>query len=460
MAKLPVVAIIGRPNVGKSTFFNRLVGRRQAIVSEVAGTTRDQIMTQIEADGMRYLLVDTGGMGGGSLDSDFEDDVEGQSLLALEHADLILFVVNGREELTGSDYAVAEVLRKKRKRHVPVFLVIAKCDDAEKMDEALPRYYELGIAESVFPISAAHGLGIDDLQDAIVERLRKMHFGETRGEGEGKGEEGNSDSGPPRIAIVGRPNVGKSSIVNALMSEEQRKSAPRLISPFPGTTRDSTDTVIRFKGKDYVFIDTAGLRKQARVERGLELFSVLRTLQAMAEADVTVLVLDATQEIGKQDKHIAGLAIEQGTGLVLVVNKVDLLSTEEKELLRSRLARAFLFCRWAPILFTSAKTREELPHLFELIHAVSENRVRRITTSMVNRLFQDLSEKNQTMAGGKLPFKYVTQVDVSPPTFAIFLKDPRRLHVSSLRFIEKKLREVFPFEGTPVRWVKKGGIRR
>ncbi len=453
MAKLPVVAIIGRPNVGKSTFFNRLVGRRQAIVSEIPGTTRDQIMTQVEADGMRYLLVDTGGMGGGSLDSDFEDDVEGQSLLALEHADLILFTVNGREELTGSDYAVADILRKKRKRHVPVFLVIAKCDDAEKMDEALPRYYELGIAESIFPISAAHGLGVSDVQDAITTRLQKMHFGTQR--------PGTAlASAVPRIAIVGRPNVGKSAIVNALMSEEQRKTAPRLMSPIPGTTRDSTDTVIRFKGKDYVFIDTAGLRKQARVERGLELFSVLRTLQAMAEADVTVLVLDATQEIGKQDKHIAGLAIEQGTGLILVVNKIDLLNAAEKESFRARVGRAFLFCRWAPILFTSAKTREELPHLFELIHAVSENRIRRITTSMVNRLFQDLSEKNQTMAGGKLPFKYVTQVDVSPPTFAIFLRDPRSLHVSSLRFIEKKLREIFPFEGTPVRWVKKGGTRR
>ena len=456
MAKLPVVAIIGRPNVGKSTFFNRLVGRRQAIVSEVAGTTRDQIMTQVEEDGMHYLLVDTGGMGGGSLDSDFEDDVEGQSLLALEHADLILFVVNGREELTKSDYAVADILRKKRKRHVPVFLVIAKCDDAEKMDEALPRYYEFGVAESMFPISASHGLGISDLQDAIVSRLRKMHFGIQKLVESEETEEGRENASP-RIALVGRPNVGKSSIVNALMSEEQRKSAPRLISPIPGTTRDSTDTVIRFKGKEYVFIDTAGLRKQARVERGLELFSVLRTLQSMEEADVTVLILDATQEIGKQDKHIAGLAIEQGTGLILVVNKVDLLSTEEKEVLRMRLARAFQFCRWAPILFTSAKTREELPHLFELIHAVSENRVRRITTSMVNRLFQDLAEKNQTMAGGKLPFKYVTQVAISPPTFAIFLKDPRRLHVSSLRFIEKKLREVFPFDGTPVRWVKRGG---
>jgi GTP-binding protein len=457
MPKLPVVAIIGRPNVGKSTLFNRLVGRRQAIVSDIPGTTRDQIMAQVEAADMQYLLIDTGGMGGGSLDKDFEDNVEAQSLLALEHADLILFAVNGREELTGSDFAVVDILRKKRKKHVPVLLVIAKCDDSEKVDEALPRFYELGIADGVFPISAAHNVGIDPLQEEICSRLRKMHFGQ--GKGVGEGGDRKEESEPPRIAIVGRPNVGKSSLVNALMSDKQRDAAPRLISPIPGTTRDSTDTVIRFQEKEYVFIDTAGLRKQARVEKGLELFAVLRTLQAMSEADVAVLVIDATEEIGKQDKHIAGLAIEEGKGLILLVNKMDLLTADEKKKFPLRIARAFPFCRWAPVLFTSAKTREDLPHLFELIHAVSENRTRRMSTSMVNRLFQDLSEKYQSIGGGKFPFKYVTQVDVSPPTFALFLKDPRRLHTSSLRFIEKKLREVLPFEGTPVRWVKKGASK-
>src|SRR3989344_1648342 len=243
----------------------------------------------------------------------------------------------------------------------------------------------------------------------------------------------------PRIAIVGRPNVGKSSIVNALMSAEQRSTAPRLISPVPGTTRDATDTVIRSHGKEYVFIDTAGLRKQARVERGLELFSVLRTLQALESADVTILVLDATE----------------GTGLILVVNKMDMLDTEAKEKLRKHVAHSFAFCRWAPVLFTSAKTRDELPHLFTLIQAVSDNRGRRITTNVLNRLFQDLSQKHQSVSGGKIPFKNVTQGSVYPPTFAIFIKDPRRLHFSALRFMERKLRELYPFDGTPVRWLKK-----
>ncbi len=449
MAKIPIVAIIGRPNVGKSTLFNRMAGRRTAIVSEIPGTTRDHISLRIDEEDLTYLLMDTGGLGGGSADEDFEDNVHSQSILALAHADLILFVVNGKEELTASDYTVVDLLRKERRRHVPVFLVVAKCDDTEKHEEAMPRFYELGMADQVFPISAMHNTGIEELREGILQALRKQHF-------ERKAPDPSSqDSEIPRVAIVGRPNVGKSSLVNALMSDEQRKMSPRLTSPVPGTTRDSTETIIRREGKEIAFVDTAGLRKQSRVEEDLEAYAVLRAIQSIADADVTVLVLDCTQQISKQDKHIAGLAIEEGKGLILLGNKADLLDAEGRERVRAHIQSSFPFCRWAPLLLTSAETRENLPHLFGLITAVSENRRRRIATPVINRLFEEIVAGNQTATGGRLPFKYVTQVDTAPPTFALFLRDPRRLGVSTLRFLENRLREHYSFDGTPVRWVKK-----
>jgi GTP-binding protein len=465
MAKIPIVAIIGRPNVGKSTLFNRMAGRRTAIVSEIPGTTRDHITLRIDEEDLTYLLMDTGGLGGGSSDEDFEDDVQSQSILALAHADLILFVVNGKEELTASDYTVVDLLRKERRRHVPVFLVVAKCDDAEKHEEAMPRFYELGMADQVFPISAMHNTGIEELREGIIASLKKQHFEDKRGnEGPKKVQEGpekvdEPDFSIPRVAIVGRPNVGKSSLVNALMSDEQRKVSPRLTSPIPGTTRDSTETIIRREGKEIAFVDTAGLRKQSRVEEDLEAYAVLRAIQSIADADVTVLVLDCTQQISKQDKHIAGLAIEEGKGLILLGNKADLLDAEGRERVRAHIQSSFPFCRWAPLLLTSAETRENLPHLFGLITAVSENRRRRIATPLINRLFEEIVAGNQTATGGRLPFKYVTQVDTAPPTFALFLRDPRRLGVSTLRFLENRLREHYSFDGTPVRWLKKGGER-
>ena len=397
---------------------------------------------------MEYLLMDTGGMGGGTEDEDFEDDVHAQSLIALEHADLILFVVNSREELTAADHAVVEALRKDRRTHVPIFLVASKCDDPEKTEEILPQYYDLGIADRIFAVSAPHVLGIDELEKAIEEVLEGMHF-------ETKKEEETADD-MPRIAFVGRPNVGKSSLLNALMPDKQRKEQGRMVSEVPGTTRDTTDAIIRFHGKEFLFLDTAGLQKKRR--EGVEAFAALRTLQAIEDADVTILILDATQEIGRQDKRIASLAIERGTGLVLLVNKTDLLDTEAKEQFHRDLVQAFVFCTWAPILFTSAETRDNLPKLFDLIEAVSENRERRIATPKINRWFQDIFAKHELKGiGGKsVKTKYVTQVDVSPPMFAIFLNDPKRLHTSSLRFMENQLRKSFSFEGTPVRWVKKG----
>lgn len=447
MAKLPVVAIIGRPNTGKSTLFNRIVGRRKAIVSDVPGTTRDPVAIRMEGESVDYLLMDTGGMGGGTEDEDFEDDVEAQSIIALEHADLIIFVVDSREELTSSDFEVVDSLRKKRKRHVPVILVPAKCDNADSMDEILPRFYELDVADAVIPVSAVHGVGVDELVGEIEARLLDMHF---------EGLEGSEGlEGVPRVALVGRPNVGKSSLINALMSDPQRKLQGRMVSDVPGTTRDTTDTVVKHNGKTYLFLDTAGLRKKR--EFGVEAFAAIRTLQAIESANVTVLVLDPMLGIGRQDKRIASLAIERGTGLILLLNKMDLLDAEEREQFRAAVADSFIFCRWSPTLFTSAETRENLPKVFEIIESVCENHKRRIETSKINKWFQGISMRHhpQGIGGKTAKTKYVTQVDTAPPSFALFLNDPKRLHFSSLRFMENKLREDFEFEGTPMRWKKR-----
>lgn len=452
MAKLPLVAIIGRPNAGKSTLFNRLIGKRQAIVSEIPGTTRDQVTSRVEGERVSYLLIDTGGMGGGSTDTDFEDDVHAQSQLALEHSDLILFVIDGKEELTASDRVVADLLRKKRKRHVPVFLVIAKCDTEKRAEEARTRFYELGVAEEIFTVSAIQNLGIEELRDVIERKLREMHFGKAR--------PGTAvATAVPRIAIVGRPNTGKSSLVNALMPDEERRISARLTGPLPGTTRDATDTVIRSEMREYVFVDTAGLRKQGKVEHySLEAFAVLRALQAIGEADVTVLVLDPTQGFGKQDKHIAGITLEEGTGLILLINKADLLPSEQREEVRRSLPSFFPFCRWAPVLLTSAVTRENLPNLFSLVDAVSENRKRRLEDATFNRMLRDLSSEHPALAGKGFPFTSASQVDVCPPTFELILRDPKRLHASELRFLENRLRKLYSFEGTPIRWIKLSSV--
>ena len=451
MAKLPTVAIIGRPNTGKSTLFNRLVGARRSIVSDIPGTTRDPVVQRVEGEQLSYLLMDTGGMGGGTEDIDFEDDVEAQSLLALEHADLILFLVSGREEITAADHAVVQVLRKKHKKHVSVFLIVTKCDDPQKMEELLPQFYELGIGDKVFSVSATQRLGTDLLAEEIEEKLLEMHFKKEESE---DGEEHTV----PRIALVGRPNVGKSSLINALMSDPQRKVQARMVSDVPGTTRDTTDTVITFKGREFLFLDTAGLRRKSHVEGEIEIFATFRTIQAIEDADVTVLVLDAVEGIGRQDKRIANLAVERGTGLILLVNKADQLDAEKKEAFREEIERSFQFCRYAPVLLTSAITRENLPKLFDMITMIVGNRARRIETPLLNRWFQDTVTRYQPNGIGGLNVKtrYITQASINPPTFVLFLNDPRRLHFSTVRFMENKLRDAYALEGTPVRWVKKG----
>lgn len=446
MARLPTVAIIGRPNTGKSTLFNSLLWERLSIVSDIPGTTRDHIASVVDTDDLSYVLLDTGGMGGGTDDADFEDDVHAQSLLAIEAADLILFTINAREELTKSDDEVVSLLRRKRKRHVPVILVLTKCDNDELQESALATAHGLGISDRIIPVSAISNVGTKELRETVADELRKLHFG--------KRETPAADGAQPRVAVVGKPNVGKSSLVNALMNDVQRKESPRLVSDIPGTTRDSTDVLVRSEGRTFVFVDTAGLRKQARIEEELESYSILRTIHSIDSADVAVLVLDGTQPISKQDKHIAGLIVEAGKGLILLLNKSDLMTSEQKEAQLLDIRRQFAFCKYAPVLTSSAVTRENLPKLFNLIEMAHRNRLRRFPIKELNEWLPDVLH-GQPM-GGLSSAKHITQAEDPPPTFILFVKNPKFIRISQLRFLENRLREHFGLEGTPVRWITKG----
>ncbi len=446
--QLPLVAIVGRPNTGKSTLFNRIVGSRIAIVSDVPGTTRDHIASRISNERMDYLLIDTGGMGGGTEDIDFESDVEAQSELAVEHADVIVVVLSGKEDLTSADHAVAEVLRKRKRKHVPVIVVVNKIDNAAKIDEILPQYYELGIGENFFPVSAAHGSGFSALEDAIIEELKKLQFVKIP-----KQETSNVEAVPPRIAVVGKPNVGKSSIINALMSDPQRAVSPRIVSDIPGTTRDAVDTTIRFNEKEYIFVDTAGIRRKKEAEPGIETLSYFRSVRAIAECDIAVLVLDGTGPITRQDKRIAQLALEEGKGLIITVNKSDGMELEQKKNTINDVHLTLPFCKFAPVILCSGKTRDGLLKLFDIIETVQRNRTRRVSTKDLHEWYSTTmrSQPMAQLAGSK----HITQADELPPTFVVFVKDPKSVKASELRFLENRMRTVFAFEGSPIRWITK-----
>lgn len=448
MPRLPTVAIIGRPNTGKSTLFNRIVGRRQAIISETAGTTRDHVAAKIEGEQLDYLLIDTGGMGGGTQDTEMEDDVHAQSVLAVEAADLIIFTINSREELTASDFKIADILRRRARSHIPVIIAPTKCDNPETIHNILPQYYELGIAEEIIPISAVHDIGIETLKETTETHLKELHFGKETTEAE------ETASAISRIAIIGKPNVGKSSIVNALMSDPDREKSPRLVSPVAGTTRDATDTIIRSQDKEYIFVDTAGLRRHADKEEDIENFAILRTIQALAHSDIVILVLDSTEPPSRQDKRIANMAVEEGKGLIIFVNKIDLLKTEEKALRMQEIQHELQFCRFAPLIQGSALTRDGLLKIFETIDMVERNRNRRIPTK---ELHTWLRQSLQQQPMGELQrCKHITQADESAPTFVLFVSDPKKVQLSQLRFLEKRMRSTFGFEGTPIRWITKG----
>ncbi len=445
MAKIPTVAIIGRPNTGKSTLFNALIGRRKSIVSETPGTTRDQVAARVLGQKLDYLLVDTGGMGGGTADKDLEDDVQAQSILALEHADIILFTLNSTEDLTASDFAIADTLRRKKKSHVPVILVATKCDNPLTIDEVVPSLYQIGIAEDVLPVSAFHRAGFIELTSKIENALKELHFErESRPEHE-----------PPRVAVIGKPNVGKSSLINAFMSETQRNKSPLLVSDMPGTTRDAVDTVIRYHENDYVFTDTAGIKRRKDTKSDIEVYAYFRSIQEMEECDIAVLVLDAGEPLSRQDKRIAGMAVEEGKGLIILVNKIDAVKKEEKELRLAEIKLQLQFCKFAPVIPVSAVTKEGLLKIFDMIEMTQRNRIRRIPTRELMDWYKR-TVYGQPM-GSLAKSKLITQAEELPPTFVIFVKDPKAVQVSQLRYLDNSLRKTFGFEGTPVRWITKTG---
>lgn len=446
MNKLATVAIIGRPNTGKSTLFNRLVGRNKAITSNVPGTTRDQIAHTVEAEGYQFLLIDTGGMGGGTEDKDLEDDVHEQSVLALEHADIIIATLDSRTELTRNDYEIIDTLRKRKRQHVPVLFALTKCDDPHSIEQLLPQYYELAEPEHIVAVSAPHKIGIEALQQKIVTELKQLHFEPKQPE---------EVNHTPRIAIIGRPNVGKSSIINALMSDKKRDAAGLLVSDTAGTTRDSTDTTIRYEGKDYTFVDTAGIKRKKDTPEGIETHAYFRSIRSLEHSDIAVLVLDAKEPVSRQDKRIANLAISEGKGLIVLINKWDTVKTpEEKKKVQEHIRYSLAFCDYANFTPVSAHTKEGLLKIFASIEQVHQNRTRRISTKHLLQFLQDATYDQPV--GQLTSCKHIVQADEVPPTFILFVRDPKQVQLAHLRFLENRMREVFDFTGTPIRFITKG----
>ncbi|HVH66042.1 MAG TPA: ribosome biogenesis GTPase Der [Candidatus Acidoferrum sp.] len=437
---LPLVAIVGRPNVGKSALFNRLLGERRAIVDPMAGLTRDRLYAEVEWRGRRFVIVDTAGLILGKDRDEVPEQrelrrrMEQQSRLAIEEADLVLFVVDVREGVTGLDRDIAELLRKSR---TPVLLVANKADG--RGHEALAtEFYELGLGDP-WVVSALHGTGSGDLLDGVVERLPPPR------------PEPVDQQLAARIAILGRPNVGKSSLVNALTGDERS-----LVTTVPGTTRDPVDTTITFQGKRVLLVDTAGIRRHG-LTRGVEQYSLLRGLRAMERADVGIVVIDARDGITAQDVHIAGYVVEAGRGLVLALNKWDLLTPEEKEekVWRRRIREQLSFAPWTPVSYISAKTGQRVSQPIEVALKVIDERHRRVATPELNRWLRAILAEREppTHKGKRLRILYATQAEAATPTFVFFVNEPELVHFSYKRFLETQLRKSFGFAGTPIRLV-------
>lgn len=428
MAK-PVVAIVGRPNVGKSTIFNRIVGERVSIVEDVPGVTRDRIYSPAEWLTHEFNVIDTGGIDIG--DEPFLEQIRQQAEIAIQEADVIIFITSGREGVTSADEMVAKILYRSNK---PVVLAVNKVDNFE-MRTQIYDFYALGFGDP-FPISGAHGLGLGDLLDAVVK-----HFPEKADEEYGEDV--------IKFCFIGRPNVGKSSLFNAILGEERV-----IVSEIEGTTRDAVDTVYTYEGQTYVMIDTAGMRKKGKVYENTEKYSVLRALRAIERSDVVCVVLNGEEGIREQDKRIAGYAHEAGRGVIIVVNKWDAVQKDEKTMnqFTQKIRDHFQFLDYAPVIYVSAKTKKRLDQLFPLLKTVSENHAMRVKSSVLNEVITDAVAMNPTPTdkGRRLKIFYATQVSVKPPTIVVFVNDPELMHFSYERFLENRIRDAFGFTGTPI----------
>ena len=423
-----VVAIVGRANVGKSTIFNRMVGERISIVEDVAGVTRDRIYAKASWLTKEFSVIDTGGI---ELENaSFTTQIKMQAEIAIEEADVIVFVVNGREGITKEDEYVARLLQKSRK---PIILVVNKIDDNQFRDY-IYEFYALGVGDPI-PVSGSHGIGIGDLLDQIINQLDLQD------------EETNEDE--ISFSIIGRPNVGKSSLTNAILGEERV-----IVSNIEGTTRDAIDTPFVKDGQKYRVVDTAGMRKKGKVYENIEKYSILRALTSIEKSDVILVVIDGETGIREQDKHVAGYAHEAGKGVVIVYNKWDLVDKDEKTMQKKQkeIYEQFKYLDYARFVFTSAKTGQRVDQIFPLIQESYENSRKRVQTSVLNDVLVDAQLMNPTTTfnGGRLKIFYANQVAVCPPTFVLFSNDPQYLHFSYKRYLENRLREAFGFEGTPI----------
>ncbi len=428
-----IVAIVGRPNVGKSTLFNALAGKNISIIKDTPGVTRDRIYADVEWSGYHFTLVDTGGIEPESGDIILKQMRE-QAQIAIETADVIIFMTDLRNGLVDADGKVADMLRKSGK---PVVLCVNAVDNYVKQSPYVYEFYELGIGDPV-AISAANRQGIGELLDQVTASLEDLDIDE-------------EESELPKVAIVGKPNVGKSSIINKLMGENRL-----IVSDIAGTTRDAVDTEVSYQGKDYLFIDTAGLRRKSKVKEELERYTVIRTVSAVERADVVVVVIDAVEGISEQDAKIAGIAHERGKGIVIAVNKWD--AVEEKHTNSTRdfekdIRRVLSYLNYAEVIFISAQTGQRLGKLFATIDMVLENQQRRIPTGVLNEILTEAvaMQSPPTDKGKRLKLYYMTQVAVKPPTFVLFVNDKELMHFSYLRYLENKLRESFAFKGTALK---------
>lgn len=434
----PIVAIVGRPNVGKSTLFNIFANSRISIVEDTPGVTHDRLYADTEWLDNEFMMVDTGGIEIMNTDK-IAVSIRQQAQIAIAEADVILFVCDARAGITHEDAEVAKMLRQSKK---PIVLAINKAD-SPKQEMEIFEFYNLGIGEPI-PVSAANHLGLGDLLDAVVEK-----FPETSA----YGEDGNEDE--IKVALIGRPNVGKSSIFNTLVGEERS-----IVSDVAGTTRDAIDTPVIREGQKFLFIDTAGMRRKARIDEPIEKYSIIRSLRAVDRSDVVLMVIDAIDGVTEQDKKIAGYAHEAGKGIVLVVNKWDLYDKDNTSTLRytENLRRELVFMQYAPVVFVSAMTKQRIHRLPEVIHYVAEQNAMRISTSVLNQVVEDAIAINPppTEKGQRLKILYATQVKIKPPTFVIFVNEPEIMHFSYQRYLENKLREAFGFEGTPLQMIIRG----
>lgn len=433
-SRKPIVAVVGRPNVGKSTLFNALAGENISIVKDTPGITRDRIYADITWLDRAFTLIDTGGIEPDS-DDVILSQMRSQAEIAMETADVIIFLVDVKQGLVDSDGKVADMLRRSRK---PVVLVVNKVDSFEKYMADVYEFYNLGIGDP-HPISAANRLGLGDMLEEVMSHFPEFEAGEEEDE-------------RPRVAIVGKPNVGKSSLINKLLGENRL-----IVSDIAGTTRDAVDTEISFNDKEYVFIDTAGLRRKNKIKEDLERYMIIRTVSAVDRSDVVVLVIDAVEGVTEQDAKIAGIAHERGKAVIIVVNKWDALEKDDKTIYRvtERVRETLSYMPYAEILFVSAKTGLRLNKLFETIDIVSENHAMRIQTGVLNEIMAEAVAMHQPPSdkGKRLKLYYITQVSVKPPTFVIFVNDKELMHYSYTRYIENQIRETFGFKGTPLRFI-------